>query len=215
MPRKSPAQLDREIAEALAATSGAGLYDPKRLRAVSRATQHEKRKDIEARFPLGSYVKGKQFAFKDQLAKVTGYDLGMDEDAPLVKIRFVTPINMGTHMAKTAKLEDDAIKAVSKQELAGDKLLTRFRALDEKRKIASEELHQALVESDRVTESEERVPYAERSKAIKSERRKAADRRSARAINAERAITSKMRDLVIQIRAIDPARVPWGWQNTR
>lgn len=213
MARKSPAQLDREIAETLATTSGAGLYDPKRLKAVSRATQHEKRKDIEARFPIGSYVKGTRFGFKDRLAKVTGYDLGSEEDAPRIKIRFIEP--MGEFLPQAPKLEDHEIKAVSKKELAGDKLLARFKALDETRKQAGHELHEAAVEVDRVRDSEERVPYAQASTVVKSARRKAADRRLVKAVRAEKAVTTKMRGLVIKIRAIDPTRVPWGWQNTR
>jgi hypothetical protein len=196
MPRKSPAQLDREIAEVIAATSGAGRYDPR------RATQHAKRKDVEERFPVGSHVMGTKsaFAFEGAVGKVTGYDFGTDEDEVRVKVRLSAP---RAYMGKSVRawaFDPEAIVTVTRDQLAVDKLLERFHALDDKRRLASEELREALAASDRLLDDAER---------------KAADRRSGKAVRAESAITSKMRDLVIQIRAADPTRVPWGWQNTR
>jgi hypothetical protein len=210
MPRKSPAQLDREIAEALATTSGASLYDPKRLRAVSRVTQHNKRKDIEARFPIGSYAKGTRlaFAFEGTIGKVTGYDLGADEDAPRVKVRLLAPVEYMGKRVQAWTFDADAIIAVTQAQLAVDKLLQRMKALEAKHREASEDLRDAGRASDRITDAEER---GTRDPA----RRKAAERGWAKAVRAEQALTNKMRDLVLQIRAIDPARVPWGWQNTR
>lgn len=187
--------------------TAADVFSP-HPRQASRAVRDEKLADLRQRFPVGSYVKGTRFAFKDQLAKVTSYDTGYD-DAPLVKIRFVRPIDMGTHMAKTAKLGDEEIKAVSKQELEGDKLLARFRALDEKRAQAARDLDEAARQADRVTiADEEGTP-------VDAATRKATRARWAKTVRAEKAITTKMRDLVIKIRAIDPARVPWAWRNTR
>lgn len=211
MTRKTAAQLDREIAEALAATSGAGLYDKKRLKAVSRATQHEKRKDIEARFPLGTFVRGnsRAFAFRDVLGKVAGYDLGMDEDAPRIKVRFLAPVKYMGRDVKTFTFDDEALDVVTKDQLAVDKLLARMKSLQEQHTKASDELRNAGRESDGLSAD------AERGHPVTPARKKAADKRWGRAVRAEKALTNKMRDIVLKIRAIDPARVPWGWQNTR
>lgn len=211
MPKKTAAQLDREIAESLATTSGAGLYDPKRLKAVSRATQHEKRKEIEARFPIGAYVKGtrRAFAFENVLGKVTGYDLGMDEDAPRVKVRFLAPVKYMGRDVRVFTFDDEALVAVTREQLAVDKLLQRMKALQEQHGKASTELRDAGRESDGVTRDEEH------GHPVTPARKKAATKRWARAVRAEKALTGKMRDIVLKIRAIDPSRVPWGWQNTR
>lgn len=211
MAKKTAAQLDREIAEALTATSGAGLYAPKRLKAVARATQHEKRKTIEGRFPRGAYVRGNRraFAFENVLGKVTGYDLGMDADAPRVKVRFASPVKYMGRDVRVFTFDDEALDTVTPEQLAVDKLLQRMKALREQHDRASEELRNAGRESDGLSAD------ADRGHPSTPARKKAADKRWGRAVRAERALTSKMRDVVLKIRAIDPARVPRGWQNTR
>jgi hypothetical protein len=211
MARKTAAQLDREIAESLAATSGAGLYDPKRLKAVSRAAKHEKRKEIQARFPIGTHVKGtrRAFAFEGAVGKVTGYDLGMDEDAPRVKVRLLAPVKYMGRDVRVWTFDAEAIVAVTRDQLAVDKLLESFKALEARRETASVELRNAGRESDGLAYDEEhRHP-------VTPARKKAAAQRWASAVRAEKAISNKMRDIVLKIRAIDPARVPWGWQHTR
>ncbi|HSX23396.1 MAG TPA: hypothetical protein VLE97_11535 [Gaiellaceae bacterium] len=120
MPRmkKSPEQLDREIAAALAATSGAPFGDRRRLRAVSRSVQHEKRKEIEALFPIGAIVKvtGGSHEFVGKIGRVTGYDLGMDEDAALVKVRYGTVAKVGPQRVREGKYEEDQIVRVPRAE---------------------------------------------------------------------------------------------------
>lgn len=209
--KKTAAQLDREVAESLAATSGAGLYDPRRLKAVSRAVQHEKRKDIARHFPIGTYVRGnsRAFSFKDALGKVAGFDLGMEEDAPRVTVRFLTPIRYMGRDLKTFTFDAEALDLVTREQLAVDKLLGRMKAFQAQHAKANEELRNAGRESDGLSAD------AERGHPVTPARKKAADKRWGRAVRAEQALTRKMRDIVLKIRAIDPSRVPWGWQNTR
>ena len=116
--KKSPAELDREIAAALAATSGAPFGDRRRLRAVSRSVQHEKRKEIEALFPLGSIVKVTKGSpeFVGKVGRVTGYDLGMDEDAALVLVRYGTIAKVGPYRIRGGKYHEDEVVRVPRAE---------------------------------------------------------------------------------------------------
>jgi hypothetical protein len=204
---KSSAQLDREIAE---------VFSKKRPGSSKKPTRHhstvkEKRKDIESRFPIGTYVRGNRraFSFKNLLGKVVGYDLGMDEAAPRVKVRFLAPVEYMGRDLTTWTFTFEALDTVSREQLAVDKLLARMKALQEQQARAVEELRNAGRESDGLSAD------AERGHPATPARKKAADKRWGRAVRAEKALTNKMRDIVLKIRAIDPARVPWGWQNTR
>ena len=214
MSRKRSAQLDADIAEVLtkpiSESSYLGglrykteVYGPGGTRSIPPPVR------IQDRWPIGTYVKGLRFAFAGHVGKVTGYNREQ------LKVRFLQPVKVGSQDVRVAEFDVDEIAPVTREQLAIDKLLQRFRTLDDQRKQASEELHEAAVEADRVRASEERVPYAQASDVAKSARRRAADQRWANAVRAEKAVTTKMRDLVIKIRALDPAQVPWGWQNTR
>lgn len=92
---------------------------------------------------------------------------------------------------------------------AVDKLLERMKLLEEKHRDASEELRLAGRESDGVYDDESH------GHPVTPGRKAAAARRWSTAVRAEQALTNKMRKIVLKIRAIDPTRVPWGWQNTR
>lgn len=92
---------------------------------------------------------------------------------------------------------------------AVDKLLQRMKVQQDRHAKASEELREAARQSDNVDRDEEG------GHPVEATRKKAAARRWSRAVRAEQSLTNKMRDLVLKIRAIDPKRVPWGWQNTR
>lgn len=208
--KKSAAQLQHEIDAALATTSGASVGDPKRLHAVARSIQHDKRQEIQDRFPIGTVVKATtRTAFYDHLSKVTGYDLGLDEDAPLVKVRFLVPVKVGSQSVQTAKFHDDEIVTVSKEQRAVDKLLERMKLLEDKHLATREELRLAGRESDGVYDDETH------GHAVTPARKAAAEKRWANAVYAERDLTTKMRKIVLKIRVIDPTRVPWAWRNTK
>lgn len=98
---------------------------------------------------------------------------------------------------------------VSKQQLAVNKLLERLKLLDERHLKAREELRLAGRESDGVYDDETG------GHPVTPARKAAAERRWSNAVRAEQTLTNKRREIVLKVRAIDPTRVPWGWQNTR
>ena len=100
--KKSAAQLDREIAEA--------IFSPH-----PRATAYEREKlaALRARFPIGAQVKikaGPPAEYVGTVGEVTGYDLGYDEDEPLIHVRYHAPIEFGRGIEeRTGKWHADEI----------------------------------------------------------------------------------------------------------
>ena len=99
--KKTARQLDREIADV--------LYDPKHLKKVSDKIAQEKLAPMQDHYPLGTRVKvvTTQSQYTDKLADVTGYDVGGDEDEPLLLVRFLAPV--GPHKVRIAKFHLDEV----------------------------------------------------------------------------------------------------------
>lgn len=99
--KKTARQLDREIADV--------LYDPKHLKSVSDKIAQEKLTPLQSHYPLGTRVKvvTPQSQYTEKLADVIGYDVGDDEDAPLVEVRFLAPI--GPHKVRKARFHLEEI----------------------------------------------------------------------------------------------------------
>ena len=78
----------------------------------TRAVEREKLADLRPRFPIGTRVKVTRDVSREFLGtvgKVIGYDLGSDDDAPLIRVRYERPVQVGSIQARTGKYHDDEI----------------------------------------------------------------------------------------------------------